>query len=364
MQGFNKYHPPDYDPAKHPTLNSYHNKHALGDRARKINQGILIVRFELPFNIWCGGCQAHIGAGVRYNAEKKTVGKYLSTPIYGFRCKCHLCDHWFEIRTDPQNAQYVVHDGARKKDEDWDPEQNGGYAIQDTEKPSTAAPDAFSQLEKTTTQLSTTQQREQRLFELYSLSSQMTSDPYTLSAKLRSTFRADKRVRLGKQAQDDAVRSKYGLADRVRLTIEQGGSIDQDTSQVEGMDAWKAGRDEIQKREVERGRDKAKRISSQDTQSGVERLKKVVVGNTKRRFDPFHRPGSTSSLSSVSSSNSSLDGYTFKTGSSSSSSLRSKGRSIKLPPPKRSTSTSVSIPVSAPDQKSGGLALIEEYQSD
>jgi hypothetical protein len=30
----------------------YSGKHALGDRARKIDQGILITRFELPFNIW------------------------------------------------------------------------------------------------------------------------------------------------------------------------------------------------------------------------------------------------------------------------------------------------------------------------
>ena len=30
----------------------YIGKHALGDRARKIDQGILITRFELPFNIW------------------------------------------------------------------------------------------------------------------------------------------------------------------------------------------------------------------------------------------------------------------------------------------------------------------------
>lgn len=46
--------------------------------------------------------QAHIGAGVRYNAQKKKVGNYYSTPIYGFRCKCHLCSGWFEIRTDPK----------------------------------------------------------------------------------------------------------------------------------------------------------------------------------------------------------------------------------------------------------------------
>lgn len=95
-------------------------KHALGDRARKLEQGILIVRFELPFNIWwyvaldyleeccdwwppnSGTCNNHIGMGVRYNAEKKKVGSYYSTPIFSFRCKCHLCDGWFEIQTDPK----------------------------------------------------------------------------------------------------------------------------------------------------------------------------------------------------------------------------------------------------------------------
>lgn len=52
MQGSNKYYPPDYDPSKHASLNAYHGKHALGDRARKLDKGILITRFELPFNIW------------------------------------------------------------------------------------------------------------------------------------------------------------------------------------------------------------------------------------------------------------------------------------------------------------------------
>lgn len=40
--------------------------------------------------------------GVRYNAEKKKIGSYYSTPIYSFRCKCHLCSGWFEIHTDPK----------------------------------------------------------------------------------------------------------------------------------------------------------------------------------------------------------------------------------------------------------------------
>ena len=29
----------------------------------------------------------------------------------------------------PQNTRYIVASGARKKDEDWDPEENGGFAI-------------------------------------------------------------------------------------------------------------------------------------------------------------------------------------------------------------------------------------------
>ena len=56
----------------------------------------------MPYNIWCGGCNSHIGMGVRYNAEKKKVGNYYSTPIWQFRMKCHLCDNYFEINTDPQ----------------------------------------------------------------------------------------------------------------------------------------------------------------------------------------------------------------------------------------------------------------------
>ena len=55
-----------------------------------------------------GTCEAHIGMGVRYNAEKKKIGMYYSTPIFSFRCKCHLCSGWFEIETDPQ-VRLTVH---------------------------------------------------------------------------------------------------------------------------------------------------------------------------------------------------------------------------------------------------------------
>jgi coiled-coil domain-containing protein 130 len=96
----------------------------LRERARKIDQGILIIRFEMPYNIWCLGCNIHIAMGVRYNAQKKKVGKYLSTPIHEFDMKCHLCEQHFIIRTDPQNMDYVILSGARRKEQRWNMAEN------------------------------------------------------------------------------------------------------------------------------------------------------------------------------------------------------------------------------------------------
>ncbi|PNJ13342.1 CCDC130 isoform 9, partial [Pongo abelii] len=104
--------------------NRYHNSHPLRERARKLSQGILIIRFEMPYNIWCDGCKNHIGMGVRYNAEKKKVGNYYTTPIYRFRMKCHLCVNYIEMQTDPANCDYVIVSGAQRKEERWDMADN------------------------------------------------------------------------------------------------------------------------------------------------------------------------------------------------------------------------------------------------
>lgn len=49
----------------------FNGQHPLRDRAKKLGEGILIIRFEMPFNVWCGKCNHLIGKGVRFNAEKK-----------------------------------------------------------------------------------------------------------------------------------------------------------------------------------------------------------------------------------------------------------------------------------------------------
>ena len=124
-KGQNKYYPPDFDPAKHRSLDEYHGSHPLRERAKRLkSEGILIIRFEMPYNIWCDGCHKPIGMGVRYNAEKTKTGYYYTTPIYKFRMKCAMCDQHFEIQTDPKNQDYVILSGARRKEQRWDATQN------------------------------------------------------------------------------------------------------------------------------------------------------------------------------------------------------------------------------------------------
>ncbi|KAI0648879.1 DUF572-domain-containing protein [Trametes meyenii] len=276
MQGFNKYYPPDFDPEKHGSLNSYRGKHALGDRARKIDQGILITRFELPFNIWCGTCNNHIGMGVRYNAEKKKVGNYYSTPIYSFRCKCHLCDGWFEIQTDPKNTRYVVVSGARQKDEDWDPEENGGFAVHETD-PNQGPVDPLAALEKSTdAQNHMNNVQIPRLEALQDLSDHYASDPYSHSLRVRKRFREQKKIDKAREDVDERIKSTYGLPETLALTAED------EASKSKAKEEWEKARQVM-----------ADQLSAKRRKIGTEIA--VVPGPSSSRLSAAHMaPSGTS----------------------------------------------------------------------
>ncbi|KAF8876729.1 hypothetical protein BD779DRAFT_1677629 [Infundibulicybe gibba] len=297
MQGFNKYYPPDYDPS-HGSLNSYRGKHALGDRARKIDQGILITRFELPFNIWCGTCNNHIGMGVRYNAEKKKIGAYYSTPIFSFRCKCHLCDGWFEIQTDPKNTRYVVVSGARQKDEEWNPEENGGFAIHDTEG-SAAPADPLATLEKTTdAQNHLTNVQVPRLELLQSLSEHYNADPYSLSCKVRKRFREAKKIEKQKEKANEHIKGRYALPETLQLLE------DDEAAKQTAKEEWIKGKLELELQERTKRRKLAVETVTIPSASGsrpslsrkvapstgVSALRARILENTARQSNPFSRP--------------------------------------------------------------------------
>ncbi|VEN59637.1 unnamed protein product [Callosobruchus maculatus] len=210
-KGTNKYYPPDYDP-RAGGLNKFLGTHALRERARKIHQGIIIIRFEMPYNIWCEGCQNHIGMGVRYNAEKTKVGMYYTTPVYQFKMKCHLCDNHFVIKTDPANLDYIILSGARRQENRWDPLQNEQVVPETKETQKRLFDDSMYKLEHGNSDKATAESAKPRLANLFNRNEDVWADCYTANQKLRAQFRKAN-CDLKKQAASDSMLLKKSSLD-------------------------------------------------------------------------------------------------------------------------------------------------------
>ncbi|KAI9811544.1 MAG: hypothetical protein M1826_003147 [Phylliscum demangeonii] len=207
-------------------------RHALGARARKLSQGILTVRFEMPFAVWCSSCTQPtiIGQGVRFNAEKKKVGNYHSTPIYSFRMKHVVCGGLIEIRTDPQNTAYVVAEGGKKRDtgEDREAGVEGAIPIRTEEEREKLRQDAFAALESKVEDKRRTEGDSKRIGELKALRERDWADPYAESQKLRKTFRVERKAREEREEANDVIQNRFGFdvpllreteEDRVRASL-------------------------------------------------------------------------------------------------------------------------------------------------
>lgn len=220
-KGQNKYYPPDYDP-KAGGLNKFLGTHALRERAKKIHLGIIIIRFEMPYNIWCDGCKNHIGMGVRYNAEKTKVGMYYSTPLYQFRMKCHLCDNYIVIKTDPGNLDYEIVSGARRQEGRWDPAENGQIVADTKETQRRLFDDPMYKLEHVANDAKKCDDAKPRLYKLYERNHYVWDDDYMANSKLRAEFRVKK-----KELKQEAERDQQLLA-KSSLDIELLPETDQD----------------------------------------------------------------------------------------------------------------------------------------
>ncbi|XP_016298335.1 coiled-coil domain-containing protein 130 homolog isoform X2 [Sinocyclocheilus anshuiensis] len=210
-KGVNKYYPPDFDPAKHGSINGYWKTHPLRERARKLSQGILIIRFEMPYNIWCDGCKNHIGMGVRYNAEKKKVGNYYTTPIYRFRMKCHLCVNYIEMQTDPATCDYVIVSGAQRKEERWDMAENEQILTTEHSEKEKLETDAMFKLDHGGKDKEKLRAAIPSLNELQEQQSGW-KDDFQLNSALRRKFRSEKKVIAEEEEKDNAVRMRTGLS--------------------------------------------------------------------------------------------------------------------------------------------------------
>ncbi|KAL1306159.1 hypothetical protein AAFC00_004266 [Neodothiora populina] len=219
MQGFNmgRYIPPEHEGRT--SANKLAGKHALGARANKLkSEGILTVRFEMPYAVWCNHCPKPtiIGQGVRFNAEKKKVGNYYSTPIWSFRMKHVACGGVIEIRTDPKNTAYVVTEGGKARDTGEDKVREGeeGLEILSPEEREKRRADAFASLEGK--KQDEVQQKEQgrRIRELYEAKSRDWEDPDDANRRLRGDFR------VGRKERDQAAKADEKLVDKMSLHVE------------------------------------------------------------------------------------------------------------------------------------------------
>ena len=186
-----KYYPPAFDPSRHGSINNYVGSHPLGSRARLLHRGILIIRFEVPFHFYCSGCENHVAKGVRYNAQKKTVGQYFSTNILEFSMKCHLCPNIIKFQTDPKECDYVITEGGRKKVETFDAEDAGLQSFMDKESKMKIATDPMAKLEhvvKDKLKAKTESERIEHLIEIQ----ERTFDSFGESQLLRKKFRFEK----------------------------------------------------------------------------------------------------------------------------------------------------------------------------
>lgn len=121
--------PHKYNPAKGKgSANAISGTHPLGARASKLkSDGILVIRFEMPYDSVCLKCGHFISHGVRFNADKRRTGTYLSTPLYSFTMMCPVaCGQRIVIETDPENASYKYLEGLRRKIKDFVPDAADG----------------------------------------------------------------------------------------------------------------------------------------------------------------------------------------------------------------------------------------------
>lgn len=99
----NKYYPPDFDPSKIPRMKLPKNRQYT-------------VRLMAPFNMRCKTCGEYIYKGKKFNARKEDAENedYLGIRIYRFYIKCTRCLQEISFKTDPQNTDYEIEEGATR----------------------------------------------------------------------------------------------------------------------------------------------------------------------------------------------------------------------------------------------------------
>lgn len=305
-----RYVPPDVEGTT--SGNKLHKKRPPGFSQNGAQQ---TVRFEMPFAVWCAHCPKPtlIGQGVRFNATKRKVGAYHSTPIFAFRMRHADCGGALEIRTDPANTTYTVVEGGRKRDVE-DPISSSLSGITSlgvepilTDKEREALrTNAFAKLEKTIADRKVLEDAKERIEELEQDSARRWEDPYEQNRRLRAAFR------VGRHERERDAAATTDLRERMSLGIELVAASDEDARRAalvdfgpssateEGSEMGRAAlakplfsastitRYEGEKPKGTTSKTKNKKLKSEVAAAQTrDTLVSEIVGNTRVAQDPF-----------------------------------------------------------------------------
>jgi len=123
---------------------------------------------------------------------------YMSTRIYEFSMKCHLCHELIVIKADPEITDYVVLKGAYKINQDWDPKKDGGIVVRSEKEQKKLKEDPFFALENSTADMEVKKSQAPRLAKLQRVK-EVYEDDFQINSDMRRTFREDRRERVETQ---------------------------------------------------------------------------------------------------------------------------------------------------------------------
>jgi coiled-coil domain-containing protein 130 len=146
--------------------------------------------------------------------------------------KCHLCPNWIEIHTDPKNAAYVIINGARKREEEYDPKAIGLIDLPDEKEKERLEQDPFYRLEHNLEDETKAKETFLSLEQMQKYNNEHWKDPYTANQILRNGFRAEKKHQKRLQIEANEVK------DRLDLSIPILPASEEDTIQAQKID-WK-----------------------------------------------------------------------------------------------------------------------------
>ncbi|EGT51854.1 hypothetical protein CAEBREN_31310 [Caenorhabditis brenneri] len=260
----------------------------------------------MPFNIWCLGCHNHVGMGVRYNAEKKKCGMYYTTPLYEFRMKCHLCDNYYVIRTDPKNFDYELVEGCSRQELRFDPTDIAQVGAVDRGFAQKLAADAMFKKEHEAEDKEKAATEEGRVDKLEWIQERMRDD-FAANSYLRAQFRNEKKTLSESRIRDGNLKKmlSIGTTNLLPETEEDrrmASMMTRYTNAASNLDQLDASRDRIESKRIFGKPDDTPSTSSGSSGGATssERLKATMKAERDKQinatFSSFSSTPSTSSL--------------------------------------------------------------------